>query len=80
MDTERKRGRCRNFLCAVYLLLALALLGRVCATCYPETVRRVRAYLGGRTAQAVSALSDVLSEGRNVREVFSRITGDANSD
>lgn len=75
-ETQGKKDRCKRWLCAVYLLLALLVLGRVCMVCYPETVAAARAYLGGRTAQAFSALSDALGEGKGVREVFFGITGD----
>lgn len=76
-EKQSKKDRCRRWLGALYLLLALLALGRVCMLCYPEKVDAARTYLGGRTAQAFSALSDALSEGKGVREVFSDITDDA---
>ncbi len=78
MDTDRYGtfDRCKNFFCTLYLLLSLALLGHVCMTCYPRAIHTVRAYLGGKTAQAFSALSDALGEGHHVYEVFSELTDD----
>ncbi len=74
-EKQGKKDGCKRWLGALYLLLALLALGRVCVICYPEKVDAARAYLGGRTAQAFSALSEALGEGKGVREVFSDITG-----
>ncbi len=82
MQKEKRGGKdtCARWLSAVYLLLALLALGRTCAVCYPGAVETARMYLGGRTAQAFSALTDALGDRGSVSEAFSAVTGHEGQD
>lgn len=66
---SRKERRLRIF-GALYLIAAVLVLGRVVVLCYPQTVQAFERWFSGRTAEVFSALTDALTEGGGVREVF----------
>ncbi len=75
MNPEKRSGRFKSFISAVYLVAAACLLFCVCAHCYPDAGQKLRQAIAGAAdspvREAFSVLAEGLGESRPVKEVLS---------